>query len=353
MFALTRWLWIIIALDGWCAANAQVSAPEAALCQQVADHPESFAANRQLAQYYIRHNQVPQARPWLEKAARIDPTDYDNGYDLALARLETKDLDGARTLLKEMLLRRDRSELHNLLGDVEEASGNIDEAERQYERAARMEPSEKNLFDLGTDLLRHHAYLPALTTFQYAAGKYPKAARLEVGLGVALYSSGKYTEAVETLCRAVDLEPADTKALEFLGGMYDISPEMADAVTKRLEHFVTLYPNNAAANYYYALSLRKRNLTPQSDGMQKKVEALLKKSIALRPGYAAAHFQLGLLYSDQKRSADAIRELKEAARLNPELKPVHYRLALLYKETGQTELSRRELEVFQSLKDQK
>ena len=56
-----------------------------------------------------------------------------------------------------MLRRQDRGELHNLLGDVEEASRNFDEAARQYETAARMDPSEKNLFDLGTDLLRHNA----------------------------------------------------------------------------------------------------------------------------------------------------------------------------------------------------
>src|ERR1039458_6979107 len=57
-----------------------------------------------------------------------------------------------------------------------------------------MDPSEKNLFDLGTDLLRHQAYRPALTLFRYAAGKYPQAARLQVGLGVSLYSTGNYTE---------------------------------------------------------------------------------------------------------------------------------------------------------------
>ena len=51
---------------------------------------------------------------------------------------------------------------------------------KQYETAARMDPSQKNLFDLGADLLRHQAYRPALTLFQYAAGKYPQAVRRQV-----------------------------------------------------------------------------------------------------------------------------------------------------------------------------
>jgi tetratricopeptide (TPR) repeat protein len=344
-----RGLWAVAAPVLLCAA--EVASGEAALRRQAAEHPESFAANRHLAEYYIRHNQISAALPWLEKASRINPADYDNGYDLALARLETKKVDDARKLLREMLSRQDRSELHNLLGEAEEAAGNVAEAEKQYETAARQDPSEKNLFDLGTDLLHHRAYAPALTVFQYAAGKYPRAARLQVGLGVALYSSGQYPEAVETLCKAVDLDPGDTKALDFLGGMYDVSPELARAVTKRLAHFAELYPNNASANYYYALSLRKRNLTPGIDNSDGKVETLLKKAVALRPGFADAHFQLGLLYSDKKQTGNAVREFEEAIRLRPDLKAAHYRLAQLYAEQGKAELSRREFQAVRSLRE--
>jgi tetratricopeptide (TPR) repeat protein len=343
--------WTIAVAVVLCAA--EVSPGEAELRKQATEHPQSFAANRRLAQYYLRRNQVPEALPWLEKAETLKPTDYDNGYDLALARLETKNPEGARKLLLEMSAREDRSELHNLLGDVEEAAGNIDEAEKQYEAAARMEPSEKNLFDLGTDLLRHKAYPPALTVFQYASQKYPQAARIQVGLGVALYSSGRYAEAVETLCRAVDLDPADTKALDFLGGMYDVSPELADEVTRRLARFVELYPNNASANYYYALSLRKRNLTPGLNGSEKKVESLLKKAVAVRPDFADAHYQLGLLYTDEGQTTNAISEFEVAIRLRPTLKAAHYHLAQLYARQGETALSDRELQAFKSLKDDK
>ena len=346
---MARALGLILAPVLWC--TAQSPATEAELRRQALAQPDSFSANRRMAEYYLSLNRVAEAIPWAEKAARIQPADYDNCYDLALARLETKDLAGARKLLAEMLSRQDRSELHNLLGDVEEAAGRVDEAGKQYELAARMDPSEKNVFDLGTDLLRHHAYVQALTVFQYAAPKYPQSARLHVGLGIALYSTGKYADAVETLCRAVDLDPRDTKALDFLGGMYDVSPELADEVTNRLARFVELYPNNAAANYYYALSLRRRNLTPGLAGSQQNVESLLKKSVALRSDFAAAHFQLGLLYSDEDRVREAISELEEATRLSPGLKSAHYRLAQLYEQQGKTELARREFQVFRSLKD--
>jgi tetratricopeptide (TPR) repeat protein len=148
----------------------------------------------------------------------------------------------------------------------------------------------------------------------------------------------------------VDLDPAGTKALDFLGKMYDVAPELSGEVTRRLAHFAELYPNNPSANYYYALGLRKRNLSSGLNGSEEQVEALLLKAVALRPGFAEAHFQLGLLYSDERQIARAVREFEEAIRLRPDWKAAHYRLAQLYAEEGKGELSRREFRVFRSLK---
>lgn len=341
-----RWFWAIALPLLFCAA--EVPAEEAFLRQQAGEHPENFAANRHLAEYYIRHNQISAALPWLEKAESLDSTNYDNGYDLALARLETKDLEGARKLLREMLARQDRAELHNLLGDVEEAQGHVQEAAEQYETAARIDPSERNLFDLGSDLMLHRGFEPALKVFVFSTQKYPQSARLRVGLGTAHYSLGQYDEAVESLCQAVDLDPKDTKALDFLGKMYDVSPRYAGEVTKRLAHFVEIYPGNAAANYYYALSLRKRSLTAGADESNKEAEQFLLRAVGLNPQYAEAHFELGLLYEDEKQDANAIREYQVTIKLGGPSK-AHYRLGRLYQKDGQPGMAQKELDAFEAL----
>jgi hypothetical protein len=87
------------------------------------------------------------------------------------------------------------------------------------------------------------------------------------------------------------------------------------------------------------------------NGSEENVEALLRKAVALRPGFADAHFQLGLLYSDEKQTASAIREFEETVRLRPDWKAAHYRLAQLYADQGKAQLSRREFQVFKSLKE--
>ncbi len=290
----------------------------------------------------MKRGDLPQAIPYLLRAFEIDPANYDNGYDLALACLETKDVEGARRVIESMLKLGDKSELHNLLGDVEEASGHTIQAVREYEIAARADPSEKNVFDLGTELLNHAGYQQAIQIFEFAAGRFPKSARFEVGLGVAYYSVGRYPEAVKSLCTAVDLDPADTRALEFLGKLIDVSPEMAEEVSRRLARFVQLYPGNASANYYYALSLRGRANPEQ-------IEDLLRRAIKADAKMADAYYQLGILYQDQGETSSAIREYQKAVELRPGFKAAHYRLSSLYRSEGQEEGARKELEIFRSL----
>ena len=312
--------------------------------------PDSFEANRARAEFYQRQGNLAAAIPWLENAFRIDPSDYSNGYDLALAYLETGKSAESRKVIAGLLQRSDKAELHNLLGDVEEAEGHVQEAAGQYEMAARMDPSEKNLFDLGSDLLRQRGFEPALKVFVFGTQRYPGSAKLHVGLGIAHYSLGQYDEAVESLCQAVDLDPRDTKALDFLGKMYDVAPRLADKVTQRLARFARLYPGNAAANYYYALSLRRRALSGGTNGSEGEAEALLLKAVKLQPGFAEAHLELGLLYEDLKMDAKAIHEYETAARLRADLSKAHYRLGRLYQKSGQSALAKREFQAFEALK---
>jgi tetratricopeptide (TPR) repeat protein len=333
-----------------CVSPAQVARTESILREQLRLQPDSFQANHALGEFYIRQHNLKAAIPYLEKARQMDPAQYDNAYDLALAYLETGMTAQSRAVIIALVAKKDGAELHNLLGDVEEREGHVDAAAQQYEAAARMDPTEKNLFDLGSDLLRHRGFEPALKVFMFGAGRYPRSARLRVGLGISHYSLGQYDDAVATLCQAVDLDPKDTKAMDFLGKVYDVSPQFADEVTKRLAHFVQIYPDNAAANYYYALSLRKRAVEPGSNELQRGAEFHLLRAVKLDPGYADAHFELGLFYEDEKQDAKAIQEYQLAVKLRPELSKAHYHLGRLYQKNGHPARAQKELETFEALK---
>jgi tetratricopeptide (TPR) repeat protein len=185
---------------------AQVTQTESILREEVRLQPASFRTNHALGEFYIQNHNLKAAISYLEKARQIDPAHYENAYDLALAYLQTGMTAQSREVIAALLAQKDRAELHNLLGDVEEREGHVDAAVKQYETAARMDPTEKNLFDLGSDLLRHRGFKPALKVFVFATGRYPQSAKLRVGLGIAYYSLGQYDDAVATLCQAVDLD---------------------------------------------------------------------------------------------------------------------------------------------------
>lgn len=319
------------------------------LKQQAEQQPTSYEANHRAGEFYIQQKKFADAAMYLQRAYHLNKADYGNAYDLALAQLEAGDWAGSRHLIQELLKQQDRAELHNLLGEVEERSGNFRGAVGQYEIAARIDPSEKNIFDLGTELLKYHGYGQALRVFSYGVGQKPRSAQLHIGLGVAQYSLGQYQEAVQTLCQAVDLDPKDSRAIEFLGKMNDVAPSLKKDVRARLEHFAKLYPDNAAVNYYYALSLRTRTTEVASRQANSQAKALLVKAVRGKPEFAEAHYQLGLLYQDEGQALQAVYEYETAVRLRPDLRNAHYRLAQLYMKQGQSDLARSEYETVKRL----
>jgi tetratricopeptide (TPR) repeat protein len=314
--------------------------------------PGSFETNHQLGEFYLSVGDFKAGIPYLEKAQESKPGDYLNGYDLAVAYLETKSLAKAQLLLQDLIHRKDTAELRNLLGEIDKALGDPTSAVNEFQLAAQMDPSEKNIFDWGNELLLHETVEPAIEVFKRGVALYPNSPRMYIGLGIAFYSRNSYDAAIEALCRASDLNPSDPRPYLFLGKMYNVSVGQADEVAKRMKRFVETNPNNALAYYYGALSSWK-GLRSGDQGVDvAQVEALFRKSIALDPRLADAHLQLGILYHDQHREQEAIPEFQAAIRLNPDDPDAHYRLAQAYLRTGDKERGQEELQLYQKLRKQ-
>jgi tetratricopeptide (TPR) repeat protein len=314
--------------------------------------PHNYEANHNLGEFYIQAGKLSQAVPFLQEAHGVNPSAYDNGYDLSLAYLHTGRAAEAKQLTQDLLKRKETAELHNLLGQIEEKDGNFVAAANQFQAAAHMEPSENNLFDWASELLLHHTLDPAVEVFQKALDRYPASPRLATGLGMALYSRGNYDDAVKSLLKAADLNPSDPRCYYFLSKAYDSSPAQADDVIQRFHRFLELQPQNARAHYYYALSLWKGRRAEDSSVDMAQIEALLKKAVALDPGLAEAHQQLGNLYSDQKKYAEAVPEYQAALQHDPDMADAHYRLGQAYVHTGQKDRAQEELQIYQGLRQQ-
>ena len=216
-------------------------------------------------------------------------------------------------------------ELHHLLADVEEKLGNPLEAVREYQRAAELDPSEPNLFDWGTELLTHRALEPATEVFTKGNRLFPKSVRMLVALGVAWYARGSYDQAAQCLVNASDLAPDNPTPYLFLGKMQSVETTPSEGSVERLRRFAQLQPDNALANYYYAVSLWKQSASAVDPGRDNerdnersaRVESLLQKAVHLDPKLGAAYLQLGILYSQRADFPRAISAYQKAIEVSP------------------------------------
>jgi len=232
---------------------------------------------------------------------------------------------------------------------VQEKLGNSLEAVREYQRAADMEPSESYLFDWGSELLLHHAPEPALEVFTRGTHLFPRSVRMLVGLGASWFARGSYEQAVQRLCEASDLNPNDPVPYLFLGKMQGTETSPAEQVIEKLHRFVAQQPENAEANYYYAMSLWKLGDGQQDIARAAQVEGLLRKAVRLDPKYAAAYLQLGVIHSEQKNYPQAISDYQQAIQADPEMEEAHYRLAQAYRRIGDAAKAETELQIYDTV----
>ena len=321
--------------------------------------PGNFDANHRLGKSLVASGKAPQALTYLERASQLKPGNYENAYLLALAYADSGQYQRARANAQTLLTAREKpgqkneAELHHLLGDIEEKSGNPLEAVRQYQRAAELDPSEPYFFDWGSELLLHRAVEPAIEVFNKGNRLFPHSARMLVALGVAWYSNGSYDQAAQRLCEASDMNPNDPKAYLFLGKIQSVETTQSECSTERLARFAKLQPENALANYYYAVNLWKRRKGPDDAESMAQVESLLKKAVALDSGLGIGYLQLGVLYSERGDFARAVLSYQEAIKVNPELEEAHYRLAQAYKRTGDKVRAEQELQLYNQISKKK
>ena len=249
----------------------------------------------------------------------------------------------------------DEAGRHHLLAEADEKRGDSLDAVREYQRAAELNPSESNLFDWGSELLLHRAAEPALEVFTKGNRMFPQSVRMLAGLGAAWYAHGSYDQAVRYLCEASDMNPGDPTPYLFLGKMDTVEKGQSEAVVEKLARFVRLQPENAQANYYYAVGLwnwkRQKSAEDVADSAQ--VKTLLEKAVQLDPKLGVAYLQLGILYSEQKDFSKAISAYQQAIAATPQLEEAHYRLVQAYRQAGETSKAQEELQIYKQVSEEK
>ena len=290
----------------------------------------------------------------LREELRLGPDNAEKNLELGdvLVKLGRKEealpyLQKARSAAQKLLAATNDAPLHHLLAQADEQLGDSLAAEREYERASQLDPSESNVFDWGVELLEHRAAEPAIEVFTQGSRRYPHSMRMWIGLGVAWDARGSYAEAARSLCQASDLDPHAAAPYLFLGRMEQAAAGSSDCALDRLKRFAQLEPATAPAKYYYAVSLWKSRHNDNDAETAAKVESLLQDAIRLDAKFALAYLRLGTVYSHRGDLHRAATAYSKAVELDPALAEAHYRLAQVYRKMGDEARARSELERYE------
>jgi Flp pilus assembly protein TadD len=308
---------------------------EKALRAALAGAPEKFDTNHELGEFYLQAERAADAAPLLEKAYRIDPGNFENEFDLALALKDEGEFARARKHVGNLIARSESARVDELAGDLDEKLGEPLRAVHEFEIAARQDPSEENYFAWGSELLLHRAVLQAREVFSAGVKAYPGSERMLTALGAALFAGALYDEAAQRLCEASDLNSTDPEPYLFMGKAEIASPDPLPCVQTRLARFAAQRPADPMANYFYAMTIWKQKSQSTDPATVDQVQGLLTRAVTIDPKCSDAYLQLGVLQSTLGNYGKAIEFYRKAIDTDPQMSEAHYRLGTAYDRIGE------------------
>jgi tetratricopeptide (TPR) repeat protein len=231
---------------------------------------------------------------------------------------------------------------HRETGAQDELRGDPLGAVREFEEAARLDPSEESYFAWGSELLLHRAIWQAQEVFEKGLDAHPGSWRIMTGLGAALFAGARYDEAAKRLCEASDLNSKNAETYLIMGKVEIAAPDPLPCVQERLARFIEEEPESSAANYFYAMAILKGQTGISSADNISRAKQLLTKATQIDAKCADAYMELGILAATEKNPEHSIEYYSKAIAANPQLSEAHYRLGVAYDRIGQAEKAREE-----------
>lgn len=272
-------------------------------------------------------------------------------YKEAVENYQRKEYDQALALAGQALQANgDNPAYLHLYGSILAALGRFDPAEENLRKATALSPDQP----------------------QYA-----------YDLGALLHNERKYAEAVQVLKRAVELTPENLTARMMLARSYVFSynelkiPNFVDLTLEQLNYIVKKDPRFPAVHHHLALvyintgepgkaseelNTELRLFPDNAQARLELGETLLKLNetqkaadqlqIAAKqaPQMPAIYYTLGKVYKAEGQTAKALEAVRRCVELDSRFAICHYLLGQLYRDLNQPEQAKKELELFQQLK---
>ena len=195
---------------------------EAAYKSAIALHPDSAGAHMQYGAFCHARGRYTDAAAQFRRATEISPEFSIAWSNLGGALKDAGQYDAALVALRKSIDFKATSPAYSNLGGVQFLMGAYDEAERSYERAAELAPTDFVAWSNLGDARRwsrssrdraNDAYARAVSAAQVALSVNPNDAYTRAAMAACLARSGKLDEAQNEIRRALEIDPTNPVVL--------------------------------------------------------------------------------------------------------------------------------------------
>jgi tetratricopeptide (TPR) repeat protein len=319
--------------------NAEAETAWRALLKQYPANPESYA---HLGLLEARQEHYQQAVPLYRKALALSPSAPGLRLDLGLALFKAGEMKEAIRTFQPLLKNQppsspDVQRLTILLGMAHYALGEFTEAASYLKQAAARDPQNLGLrLSLAHSCLWSKQYQCVLDTYHEILLLNAESAEADMLAGEALDELKDHDGAIKQFRAAVQANPKEPDVHFGLGYLLWTQKQYEEAASE-LQAELANNSDQFQALLYLGDAQMQMNHPEAALPILEQVERAA-------PSLALGHLDLGILYADAGRNADALRELNIARRLAPDDVNVHWRLGRLYRAMGKMDEAKVELD---------
>jgi tetratricopeptide (TPR) repeat protein len=290
-------------------------------------HPDDLNAMEYLGLTAYRLGEYQEAVEAFGMLVRAQPKSNINRYRLASALEASGAFDQAEEQLKAVAEQDSREvDAWVRLALLYQRQNRPADARLTLQTAQALLPDDPQLLVLqSTADLDAKNYEAAEASLQKVLAKDPKNAQAVFYLGVVKDKQGRFDDAMETMKRAIEVDPSNPEPYNYVGYSYAEKGVKLDEAERLVSEAVRLDPENPFYKDSLAWVYYQKKQYQKAIGIQEKAISLLKTP---RKDDAVMFEHLGDIYLKLGRQEDAIARWERAVEIDPSLASSRKRLGL-------------------------
>ena len=193
----------------------------------------------------------------------------------------------------------------------------------------------------GTALVRTHQSETAADIFRRLLEQNADNAAVHLLLGQAYAQQKDYSNALNELKNAVQIDPRLVEAHYYAGIVY-LHQSDFESAAREFRAELEIRPGDPITTYHLGYALLAQGHLPESVG-------LLREAVKAKPDYEMAYFELGRALLQQGDANGAIESLEIAKKLVPDHDAAYFQLSQAYRRAGRLQEAGQALATYQQL----